>query len=213
MPRTLVYVAGKYSGDIDANIQAARDVAIDLWRHGLSVICPHLNTAHFEVDGIGWEDYLDGDEEMVLRCDAIVMLPNWEQSKGATREHEFAKSNGVPIYYYPDFPEVHPTVRRSPIQARAFLSEVMKMYRVHLDKNADYSPANILGTGTIGLYTRLWDKMARLMNLAGFRLELSAPATFTQPKQPKHESIEDNLRDMSVYAVIGQLLRRGEWGR
>ena len=36
---------------------------------------------------------------------------------------------------------------------------------------------------------------------------------YSAPKNPKHESIEDNLRDLSVYSVIFQLLRRGQWGK
>ena len=107
---------------------------------------------------------------------------------------------------------IHPTELRRPVQAQAFREILDRMYRTHLDKNADYSPANILGTGWVGLVTRLWDKMARMMNLAGFRLEV-INSVYECPLEPKNESVDDTLMDMAVYAIIGLLLRAGKWGR
>ena len=208
----VVYLAGKYSGDIDANIAAARKVAIDLWERGYAVICPHLNTAHFEVDcKATYDDYITGDLHIISRCDVVVMLPGWKDSKGANLEHAHATEMGIPIYEYPNIPDLHPTEVKCPRQSRAFLREIMKMWRTHLDKNADYSPANILATGELGLVTRLWDKTARLLNLYGFRFTVEK-GSYDQPKAPKYESIEDTLRDSAVYSVIGLLLRRDEWG-
>lgn len=106
----------------------------------------------------------------------------------------------------------HPTELKRPHQTRAFRETVEEMYRVHLDKNADYSPANILGTGEIGLMTRTWDKIARLMNLMGFKIEISS-MTYTQPQSPKNESIDDSLLDGANYLVIWSLLRKKVWGR
>jgi len=209
----LIYVAGPYRGEVDRNIQQAREIAIKLWEVGHVVICPHLNTAHFENDcKVSDEAYLSGDLNILCRCDAIVMTPYWEKSVGAKGEYDYAVAHGIPIYVFPEIPDLHPTEIRNPIQAEGFRNTVMQMYRLHLKKNADYSPANILGTGWIGLVTRLWDKMARMMNLAGFKIEI-ASSEFCTPKVPKNESIDDTLIDMAVYAVIGQLLRRGEWGR
>jgi hypothetical protein len=106
----------------------------------------------------------------------------------------------------------HVTEKKCPEQAKGFREIIERMYRVHLDKNADYSPANILGTGELGLATRIWDKSIRYLNLLGFdiRAELIA---YTGPKDAKNESIEDTLQDLSVYAIIGLLMRSGKWGR
>jgi len=99
----VVYLAGKYSGDIDANIAAARNVAIDLWERGYAVICPHLNTAHFEVDcKCRYEEYLARDCEILKRCDAIVMLPGWKESRGANSERRLAQQLGLLIYDDPE---------------------------------------------------------------------------------------------------------------
>jgi hypothetical protein len=209
----LVYVSGRYTGTIDANIQAARAVAIALWEHGHTALCPHLNTQHFEQDcKASYEDYIRGDLEMVARCDALVMVAGWEESNGAKIERDYALGLGIPVFQYPEMPENNLTEQRCPKQSRAFLELVMQMYRVHLAKNADYSPANILATGEIGLTTRLWDKVARLMNLQGFRFKVEYEG-LVLPKAPKHESIDDTLQDAAVYAVIGLLLRRGLWGK
>lgn len=106
----------------------------------------------------------------------------------------------------------HITEMTRPIQTRAFRELLDKMYQVHLDKNADYSPANILGTGEIGLATRVWDKVSRLMNLIGYRIEI-ASTEYVAPMEPKNESIEDNVMDLAVYAIIWKLLRDGKWGK
>jgi hypothetical protein len=106
----------------------------------------------------------------------------------------------------------HPTELKRPQQAQAFREILDEMYQVHLDKNADYSPANILGTGEIGLVTRIWDKVSRLMNLTGFRIEI-ASSCMEIPDEPMNESIDDTLMDLAVYAIIGMILRRGKWGK
>jgi hypothetical protein len=106
----------------------------------------------------------------------------------------------------------HPTETKCPEQTAAFRDIVDKMYQVHLEKNQDYSPANILGTGEIGIVVRMWDKMTRLMNLLGFEIDVQF-ANYREPQTPKNESIEDNLRDLAVYAIIHQIYREGKWGR
>jgi len=156
--------------------------------------------------------WLNGDLEMVGRCDAVIVCPGWEESHGTKGEIAFAESHNIPVYYWPNKPEIPPVEKQSPIQCDAFLKTIMEMYRVHLKKNADYSPANILGTGELGVVVRLWDKIARLMNLTGFKLKVE-PAIFDKPKQPKNESVDDAYMDLSVYGIIGMLVRQNKWGK
>jgi hypothetical protein len=106
----LIYISGPYSEghgrSIDDNIAAARKVAVELWEDGHTVICPHLNTAHFEIDcKLAWKDYLDGDLEIIDACQAVVFLPNWEQSTGACMEYGYARRNHNDIYIWPDKPK------------------------------------------------------------------------------------------------------------
>lgn len=110
----LVYVAGPYRSKtpegVVENIENARRVAIDIWESGNVAICPHLNTARFELD-CRCEDtqYLTGDLQILARCDSIVMIPGWENSEGAKVELAFAEAREIPVYYYPDLPRIHPT--------------------------------------------------------------------------------------------------------
>ena len=214
----LIYTAGKYSGEtyqeVEKNIFLARKVSIELWEKGHAVICPHLNTAHFEDfnNKISWQEYLNGDFNIISRCDAMVMLPDWEKSKGAQIEFQYAQELRMPIYIYPDLPELWTAEITSPLQCEGFREIVGKMYRTHLSKNSDYSPANILATGEVGLVTRLWDKVARLLNLTGFKVTI-LQEYIEAKKDPKNESINDTYMDMAVYAVIGLLLRAGKWGK
>jgi len=104
----IVYISGKYSGrtkeEVDANIRESEKVAKELWSAGIVALSPHLNTAHFEIEGVTYDDYIKGDLELLSRCDAILMLKDWMLSEGARKEKEFAKFLGMPIYYYPDTP-------------------------------------------------------------------------------------------------------------
>ena len=107
----LLYVSGPYSGDVDRNIAQARQVAIALWEKGHAVIVPHLNTAHMDKDcKATYDQFLAGDLMMIARCDGMVMVPEWEFSKGAKIEYEYAESLKLPVWEYPDIPDLHPSI-------------------------------------------------------------------------------------------------------
>ena len=108
-------------------------------------------------------------------------------------------------------PKMHETERRNPNQSAGFREIIEEMYQLHLDKNADYSPANVLGVGEIGIVVRMWDKMTRLMNLLGFRINVEFVG-YVGEKEAKNESITDTYMDMAVYSIIGRLYREGKWG-
>jgi hypothetical protein len=97
----VVYVAGPYRADTEyqvlLNIQAAERLALEVWRAGAACICPHKNTAFF---GGATHDnvWLEGDKEIVRRCDAIICTPRWETSVGACGEVALAKSVGIPVF-------------------------------------------------------------------------------------------------------------------
>jgi hypothetical protein len=100
----VIYVAGKYRAEtqegVDANIKKARDAAIKLWKQGWAVICPHLNTAHFDGEAPD-EVWITGDLEILSRCDAIFLMNNWQQSAGAKLERERALELGLVMWYEP----------------------------------------------------------------------------------------------------------------
>jgi hypothetical protein len=45
-----------------------------------------------------WEDYMRYDIKLICECDAIVMLPGWEGSKGANIEYQVAKAIGCEVF-------------------------------------------------------------------------------------------------------------------
>lgn len=101
----LAYVAGPYRADSEsgvvANIRAAEEVAIELWKHGYAVICPHKNTALF--GGLCPDEvWLKGDLVMLERCDLVVLVPGWERSSGTKAEFVHAHERGIPVYEWPD---------------------------------------------------------------------------------------------------------------
>lgn len=71
------------------NIYRARKVAIQFWKKGYAVICPHLNSALFD-KYCREEIFLDGYLEIVRRSDILALLPDWSTSSGARKEHKLA---------------------------------------------------------------------------------------------------------------------------
>jgi len=49
-----------------------------------------------------WKDYMLTDIEALFDCDAIYMLDNWGQSKGARIEYGIAKELGLKIFFHGD---------------------------------------------------------------------------------------------------------------
>lgn len=106
----LLYVAGKYAGkdedDKMANIGLAMSVAIELWNNGHTAICPHLNTMDFEYyTNLTNEEFVKRDLLIVERCDGIVMLENWRDSKGAVKELAHAREHGLQVHFWPSRPK------------------------------------------------------------------------------------------------------------
>ncbi len=99
----VVYIAGPYRSSsgingIYQNIQNAWRYALKYWEYGYAVICPHTNTGL--MDGIDTDDmFLNGDKEILSRCDVIVMIPGWKKSEGAKEELRVAKKLGLRVVY------------------------------------------------------------------------------------------------------------------
>ncbi len=97
----IVFVAGPYraatENGVHENIGRARAVALPLWRPGVMVFCPHLNSAFMggaQPDRV----FLDGALAMLAKCDAVVLVPGWERSTGTQAEIELANRLGIPVY-------------------------------------------------------------------------------------------------------------------
>ena len=102
----VIYIAGPFRGpnawEIEQNIRRAETLALEVWKLGAAAICPHANTRFFQ-NAAPDKVWLDGDLEILKRCDAILMTDDWEKSEGAKAEYTFAKKNGIPVFYSVEF--------------------------------------------------------------------------------------------------------------
>lgn len=98
----VIYIAGKYRGPnawtIEQNIRAAEEVAARVWALGMVAMCPHANSRHME--GVASDEhFLAGTLELLRRCDAVVLVPNWRDSAGARAEKAEAERLGIPVFH------------------------------------------------------------------------------------------------------------------
>ena len=102
--RGIVYVSGPYTASnyraTHRNIEVAEQYTESLWKLGFGVMCPHSNTKHMELRApkVPYEHYMELDLKLIESCDAIFMLPGWEDSRGSNLEMEHAKALGIPVF-------------------------------------------------------------------------------------------------------------------
>ena len=104
----VVYVAGPYRDPrgewyVLQNIREAEAVALELWRAGYAVVCPHKNTALLGGACGGSEEvWLKGDLEIMRRCDFVVCTARWQESEGAKAEVKQALLWDMAVYVWRD---------------------------------------------------------------------------------------------------------------
>ena len=94
MPR--VYIAGKVTGEPP---KECREKFIKaeflLKKRGFSVV----NPTRLVSPTSDWQNAMRICIKNLAECDAIYMLPDWKQSKGAKLEHAIAKATGLKVIY------------------------------------------------------------------------------------------------------------------
>lgn len=96
------YISGPYRApfedDVFTNILSARREAEFVIRSGGSALCPHLNT--MLMGGVvPDENFLQMDLILLARCDVVYAIQNFQYSKGAKAEIEFAQKLGIPVVF------------------------------------------------------------------------------------------------------------------
>lgn len=98
----VVYIAGPFRGpnawEVERNIRSAEALALEVWRAGYAVFCPHTNTRFFDKAAPD-EVFLEGDLEILRRCDAVLMTSDFDRSEGALGERDEACRRDIPVYY------------------------------------------------------------------------------------------------------------------
>ena len=92
--RNRIYVAGPMTGKPDLNFPAFNAEARRLRAEGWEVVNPaEINPDH----GKPWAECMRSDIAELVTCEAISLLPGWEDSRGATLEHHIAQKLGLRV--------------------------------------------------------------------------------------------------------------------
>ena len=92
----IIYISGPITGIPEGNRPAFAAMAAQLRADGHTVINPHeLFREVFRP--LTWEDYMRDDLTALLTCTHLVMLPGWEQSRGARLEKYVAEHLGMSV--------------------------------------------------------------------------------------------------------------------
>jgi hypothetical protein len=91
-----IYLAGKMSGLPDLGFPAFHAAAAKLRAEGHEVVSP----AELQPDKTAeWTACLRDCLAALVRCDAIALLPNWRDSRGARLEHHVARNLRMPVIH------------------------------------------------------------------------------------------------------------------
>ena len=101
----LAYVIAPFrdgeAGPMGDNIAIAKDAARELWRMGLAVFCPHLNSGPL-YGYIPEEVAITGNQVILLRCDLAVTLDGHHLSGGSRDELAICYQKHIPVYRWPE---------------------------------------------------------------------------------------------------------------
>ncbi|KKN83869.1 hypothetical protein LCGC14_0295220 [marine sediment metagenome] len=91
--------------EIDKHINEARLWATRLVTEGIPFFCPHMNSAHMEVlsPSTPPEFWYDMDMLFLKQASALLLIPGWENSKGAVLELKQARLLPIPYFEYLEF--------------------------------------------------------------------------------------------------------------
>ncbi|EJY0635094.1 DUF4406 domain-containing protein [Salmonella enterica subsp. enterica serovar Schwarzengrund] len=105
----LCYISGPYRAECalktSRNVSRAEQMGkrLTLERPEWFPVIPHKNTELWDFDGglrnVQPEYYLSGTLEVMRRCDAVLVLPDYRRSSGTLAEIAEAERLGIPVYY------------------------------------------------------------------------------------------------------------------
>jgi len=98
----VVYVAGPLFGpndwEIRRNIHRAASLGYEVAKLGAYPVIPHTNTGSVFIGTMSPEFWYAGTLELLRRCDAIILVSGWEESRGAVAEIAEAKRLNMPVF-------------------------------------------------------------------------------------------------------------------
>jgi len=107
-----IYISGPMKNMTDGNMDAFDKAEKQLAKLGYDLLNPHkigeeLNLRFFEMGKVPtYEDYLKEDIiQMLAKCDALLVLPGWRNSKGSKLEIANALACGLDVFF--DISDLH----------------------------------------------------------------------------------------------------------
>ena len=99
-----VYISGAIAHhDLGERKAAFADAEKVLKRMGFDPVNPFKNglpeEAHWREEEAHWREHMRADIALLLGCDYIYMLKDWELSKGAKLELDVASSCGIKVLF------------------------------------------------------------------------------------------------------------------
>lgn len=96
----IVYISGPMSGLPESNYPAFNAAAEKLRAMGYSVENPAENP---DPPCKSWAGFMRLAIVQLMRCDILVLLPGWENSRGAVVENDLAVKIGMDVFDIEDF--------------------------------------------------------------------------------------------------------------
>lgn len=97
---TKVYIAGKMTGlEVDDIMNRFNSTEKFLIEKGYAVMNPAVLWNLGDPSRFDRNEYLQINYAMIDQCDVLVVLPDFEDSYGTTREIKYAMEIGIPVYY------------------------------------------------------------------------------------------------------------------
>ena len=97
----VIYVAGRFSAPDQwqraRNVRAAETVAFAVAEVGAMPLNPLANMCNFFAT-LTDEFWYDGTLELLRRCDAVILVPGWQGSKGVQREIDETFLRKMPLF-------------------------------------------------------------------------------------------------------------------
>ena len=100
----IVYVAGPYTAqsawEVEKNVRRAEEAGLEVARLGAMPLVPHANCRFYHgVHGVPDSFWYRGTLELLLRSDAMVVVGDWESSRGSKLELEACDKHDIPFFW------------------------------------------------------------------------------------------------------------------
>jgi len=98
----VVYISGPIAAITKSqesmNRWRASIVYTQLLQAGIPAICPHTMSMMTSRRDVSWIRFVVTDIQIMLRCQAVYMMPGWSESDGAYIEEVIAWKSGMPLW-------------------------------------------------------------------------------------------------------------------